>query len=588
MHDSDRVCDAWNPGLTSEIPKGLLPLVTLYRAENSEVDYAQAKEMAELCGLEAKDTIAFRVERLIVHELLIRVTSDLTVPDGPNYEDLGISLRSMTSRILGAYIQPQLDEIRARFDTIRQEADGEIRRILDSDIFSKASSADAGSKPGGLFKRLLGKAEQPIASGELVELAALTRWREELRRGGDQFQSACLRSLVTVVGGIIGRRGRLMADRDMIAKIALNLFGNTFGSGQVGKMIEPIMAEAAKGENYRFLPTQEKPFFMNVKGASAAGKSTIRPAQRALAGKLGIPWEDFALISPDYWRKFLLDYDSLGEDYKYAAMLTGQELEIIDKKLDRYMEAKAANKTMPHLLIDRFRFDSFDVSQFSGKESQLLTRFGDTVFLFFIITPPAETVERSWKRGLATGRYKAVDDLLYHNMEAYTGMPNLFFYSVLSTNKKIHFEFLDNSVAFGEKPRTIAFGWNGKMTILDLERLNDITRFQHVNINATRPEEVLTESPERSFDFLKSCLRRIPEIKLADHESSKVYGLIRNGRWIFKDPSVLKMYGDDSLRRKCLRALGWDHPADGASSGPVTLDVEAEQHFTLGDWGGTA
>ena len=57
---------------------------------------------------------------------------------------------------------------------------------------------------------------------------------------------------------------------------------------------------------------------------------------------MGIPWKDFALISPDYWRKFLLDYNSLGADYKYGAMLTAFELEIIDKKLDLYMERKAS------------------------------------------------------------------------------------------------------------------------------------------------------------------------------------------------------------------------------------------------------
>ena len=65
------------------------------------------------------------------------------------------------------------------------------------------------------------------------------------------------------------------------------------------------------------------------------------------------------MISPDIWRKFLLDYTSLGGAYKYAAMLTGHELEIIDQKLDRRMEAKAARGEMSHLLIDRFRFDSF-------------------------------------------------------------------------------------------------------------------------------------------------------------------------------------------------------------------------------------
>ena len=51
---------------------------------------------------------------------------------------------------------------------------------------------------------------------------------------------------------------------------------------------------------------------MNVKGASASGKSTIRPYQLALAKRLGMAWSDFAVITPDVWRKFLLDYDSLG------------------------------------------------------------------------------------------------------------------------------------------------------------------------------------------------------------------------------------------------------------------------------------
>ena len=96
-------------------------------------------------------------------------------------------------------------------------------------------------------------------------------------------------------------------------------------------------------------------------------------------------WKDFALISPDYWRKFLLDYNSLGADYKYGEKLTAFELEIIDKKLDLYMERKALAGEMPHLLIDRFRFDSFIVGGDGNYTSRLLTRFGQKVFLFFNI-----------------------------------------------------------------------------------------------------------------------------------------------------------------------------------------------------------
>ena len=164
------------------------------------------------------------------------------------------------------------------------------------------------------------------------------------------------------------------------------------------------------------------------------------------------------LISPDYWRKYLLDYDALGKHYKYAAMLTGQELEIIDKKLDRYMAQKASANKMSHLLIDRFRFDSFILDSERAEGSNLLSRFGDRIYMFFMVTPPAETVERAWQRGIKTGRYKAVDDLLYHNIEAFTGMPELFFSWVLSKDKQVHYEFLDNDVPEGSLPKTAAFG----------------------------------------------------------------------------------------------------------------------------------
>ena len=166
----------------------------------------------------------------------------------------------------------------------------------------------------------------------------------------------------------------------------------------------------------------------------------------------------------------------MGEDYKYAAMLTGRELEFIDKKLDDYMAQKAADKNVPHLLIDRFRFDSFKTDDQNGQKNTLLSRFGSTIYLFFTITPPQETVERAWKRGLSTSRYKAVDDLLYHNIEAFKGIPQLFFSWMEIKEKDIHFEFLDNDVPLGESPKTVAFGRNGVMTVLDPIALSNIDR----------------------------------------------------------------------------------------------------------------
>ncbi len=516
------------------------------------------------------------------------------MPDGPNYADLGISLRGMTARIFDTHVSPRMPEIREAFDTLRSRARARIEHDLASGLDRPEPPPNPPQKPAGLFARLAGRKPAPpprsAAPAEPAEIAALSAWRARLDAAGtDPFEAACLSALITVVGGITGRRGKLMADRAMVADFACNMVCNGYGSDEIGRLLDPIFAEAVAAEGYRRLPVQAEPLFMNVKGASAAGKSTIRPKQRALAEKLGVPWQDFALISPDYWRKYLLDYDSLGDDHKYAAMLTGQELEIIDRKLDRYIEAKAARHALPHMLIDRFRFDSFDTSQDSSRTSQLLTRFGTRVFLFFVVTPPAETVERSWKRGLQTGRFKAVDDLLYHNIEAYSGMPNLFFPTVLSATKKTHFEFLDNSVPLGAEPRTIAFGWNGRMIILDLARLDDIDRFRQVNVAARCPAEVLPADPTESFAFLGSCFARIPEVTLADHATGEVYGRLQDGAWTYRAATETLPFAADSFERRCLDALGWGPALDTAGTGRPALDLAAERGVTLGAWGpGTA
>jgi hypothetical protein len=330
---------------------------------------------------------------------------------------------------------------------------------------------------------------------------------------------------------------------------------------------------------------------MNVKGASASGKSTMRPLQRMLAKKLGFPWEEFALISPDIWRKFLLDYGSLGAAYKYAGTMTGHEVEIVDKKLDRHMAYKANRGETSHLLIDRFRFDSFVPASEGYESTRLLTRFGDLVYMFFMITPPEMTVERAWTRGLKVGRYKAVDDLLAHNVEAYSGMPELFFTWALDPRRRVHYEFLDNSVAEGRPPRTVAFGWNREMTVLDVKGMLDIERFRKINILARRPEEVYFAkelAPERNVGFLKRCARLIPIINFADYATGRTYGRLEHGTWTWRDERMFASMLDDPDARAGLKAIAADRYDSAAATVPERTSLTAEKLHTLGAWGGAA
>jgi len=80
---------AWNPGLESQLPREYLPLSTIFRSENVSTSAAKAYELSDFCGLPTEELVAFRVERLIVHELLIHVMAGIAVPDGRDDENLG-------------------------------------------------------------------------------------------------------------------------------------------------------------------------------------------------------------------------------------------------------------------------------------------------------------------------------------------------------------------------------------------------------------------------------------------------------------------------------------------------------------------
>src|SRR5215831_7335262 len=553
---------AWHPGLEPELPRDLLPLATVFRHDNVSTSVAEALELADYCGLPPQELVAFRAERLIVHELLVRVTASISVPDGHDYEDLGRNFREIASTILRIYIAPHLDDVKRAFENVRNAASlviaQELARLFSLRLKPPADSDRASGSRWSLGFARRKRAPQSTETAEQHEQRIILEWSNKVRTADNRLDASCLRALSRVVTAVTARRGRLFADKRLLSDLAVMLVCNDFGSESIGDAIASFVQEAIEREGYMPLSPQAQPVIMNVKGASASGKSTMRPLQRGLAKRLGLPWEEFGLISPDIWRKFLLDYGSLGAGYKYAATMTGHELEIVDQKLDRYMAKKDAKAKTSHLLIDRFRFDSF-VPPAEGKETtRLLTRFGNFVYMFFMITPPEMTVERAWTRGLKVGRYKAVEDLLAHNVEAYSGMPELFFTWALDPRRRVHYELLDNSVAEGLPPRTVAFGWNGELTVLNVKGMLDVERFRKINIHARAPEELYVDTelaPERNVDFLKRCSRLLPSINFADYDTGRIYALLENGKWTWRDEQRFARMLDDPEVRAALGAI---------------------------------
>jgi hypothetical protein len=584
----------WNPGLESRLPDAFLPLSTVFDAANVSSSLSEVRQLSDFCGLPIERLAKFKPERLSVHEVLIRVMADLSVPDGQRYEDLGVNFRRITATILDTHMVPLMPEIRQAFDRLA----GRATTVIDQLQTPVTIPPEMPAPPGAARWHWLARWRPPAAgthrkpSGKDPaerDFAVIREWRTRLHEADDPFEHACRLALVTVADAVLKKQGRLPSNRTLITEIATRLVCNDYGSRMIGRIIEAPFHDAVQREGFRLLPAQPHTIVMNVKGASASGKSTMRPLQKLLAAQLGVNWTDFALISPDIWRKFLLDYASLGPARLYAGMLTAYEIEIIDEKLDRYMSGKNKAGRMSHLLIDRFRFDSFAETSEGEDGGRLLTRFGDEVYMFFMITPPEATVERSWKRGEQVGRYKAVDDLLAHNVEAYSGIPGLFFMWALRNDKKVHFEFLDNSVAEGQRPRTVAFGLNGELNVLDINGLLDIDRFRRINIEARSPQEVYpsTAAGDIAGDirFLKDCIRRMPAVTFAHHATGQIYARLEHGRLVAWDRSIFEQAERSSRARAAFELV--IAPPRAPPSGPSTPlgRLDPGPMRTMGNWG---
>ena len=550
----------WNPGIRSQVPKELLHLATIFRPDNVFTSVASAVELRGLTGFEFSELVVFRPQRLALHELLVRVTADFAVPDGTRIEDLGLNFREIARQLLSRYIEPEMAAVVGAYERCRQQA----KAVID-----------------GALKRLP-RSWGPVQIAQFERLAAA---------GSEGVEAAAYRALARTLSALFATQGHAWGTAELIAAIAVNLACNDFGSDCIGCAIAPLLTRAARDECYKLLPRQEHPVVINTKGPSASGKSTLRPLQKKLAGEIGVQWSDFALISPDIWRKQLLDYASLGTAYKYAGAFTSGELQIIDQKLDRYMADKHRRGETSHLLIDRFRFDSFAPDSHEAG-SNLLTRFGESAYLFFMITPPELLVERAWKRGLEVGRYKAVDDTLAHAVEAYSGIPDVFFTWIRRSDKRIQFEFLDNTVRLGERPRTVAFGDNETFNVLDVRATLDMERYARIDVDAACAEELYSDpaqlAPEKNVKFLRRCVASFRWVNLADQASGRVYLRIERGRAIAKDPAVFEIAVrvPDTLaaiRAICPGALLEAVPEQGAQY--LRARDGATSAPSLGQWG---
>src|SRR6516165_3853002 len=229
---------AWNPGLESQLPREYLPLSTIFRAENVSTTVAKAYELSDFCGLPVEELIAFRVERLIVHELLIHVMTSIAVPDGRDYEDLGINFREIAATILNRFIAPHREDLARVFEQLKQRASDVIERELIAALAQPKMPV------------LVNRRSQPLEAVVQRDQRIISEWRQKLQQTDDRLQAACFAALHRVATAVISRRGRLLGDNKLLKELAVTFLCNDFGSEIIGEAIFPFVREAVACEGY--------------------------------------------------------------------------------------------------------------------------------------------------------------------------------------------------------------------------------------------------------------------------------------------------------------------------------------------------
>ena len=123
----------------------------------------------------------------------------------------------------------------------------------------------------------------------------------------------------------------------------------------------------------------------------------------------------------------------------------------------------------------------------------------------------------------------------------------------------MHYEFLDNSVPLGETPRTVAFGWNGEMHVLDVGGMLDVDRYRKINVDASSADQVYPDrqalAAENNVQFLSQCARRIPTVNFVDRATGRIYARIQSGALAGTDPDILEQALADAETRAGILAV---------------------------------
>ena len=168
----------------------------------------------------------------------------------------------------------------------------------------------------------------------------------------------------------------------------------------------------------------------------------------------------------------------------------------------------------------------------------------------------------------------------------------MFFTWVRRSDKQIRFEFLDDTVPLGERPRSVAFGDNTTFNVLDVANMLNIDRFARINVNASAPASLYTNrnllAAEHNMAFFQRCVGEFRNVNFVEQATGRIYLRIESRVPVWKDGATLESALRDSDTRAAVQSVASDDLLARASETGRTQYLSSPdsdaQTSTLGWW----
>lgn len=197
---------AWNPGIAPEIPGEFRLLETIHAPAHVFASADQIKEFSSLTGLPAEELTVFRPHRLALHELILRITADIAVPEGEEEEAFGHNFRAVAQTILND-ISPLRGSIESAYAALRQRSEETVIRILAETLLKPAQPPTPGRPWFAVLPRPKVRASPQISPQEHAQ-NVIASYKTAGLDASDPFLKAVYRSLYRVLGAVMTVRGR--------------------------------------------------------------------------------------------------------------------------------------------------------------------------------------------------------------------------------------------------------------------------------------------------------------------------------------------------------------------------------------------